>query len=517
VKRWSHFERQRRDALRRLLEHRGRSVLGLCAAVTIVVLVNAFGARFDRRWDFTEGHRYTPGAALRSILVGLPVDVTAIVLLSHSDPLSPTVGQLLESYRSYTHHLQIEWIDPERDPVRFLSRQTELGMKAGHSEDDRPTSDAVLVFVSRGRRYYVEPEEILGLDPEPTDSTSHFEHAVAVALRTLLDRSSPTVCFTTGHRELSLTDRSPVGLSLLKERLERDTVVTRTVDLAASPPESLEGCRLVIVAAPDVPLSPFARRRLTEASADESLLLLGGIVPDSEGRLSSVGIESLAELGGIAIGRDVVLEMDDAFRLPNLFGETFLATPSEHAVTRGLLRGQSDAPLRVVVSLAPSLKELPNSSARPLLSSSSNSVTLSDVSQSAIAQVETSPTAGTKSHVVAMAGPVAGARGEDRRIAVAPVNVVQNRSFETPTLLVTQAFGMSLISWLLATQAATVEMDPRVGRSAMVELSAQELTEIARYTTLVMPGSFLLAGLGTWLIRRRRPNRDVERKREVPN
>jgi hypothetical protein len=482
-----------------------RCHLGVVAGIAIAVLVNLFAIRFDRRWDFTSDHRYTPPAALRTILEGLHDDVTVVVLLSRTDPLASAVEQLLSSYRSMTRYLTVDWVDPDRNAVRFLARQSELGLAPGRTEDGRVTGDAVLVVVARGRRYYIEAQDIVGLDPDAADSTSHFEHAIAVALRTVFEQSPPTVCFTEGHRELSISDRSPLGLSRLSERLMRDATTSRSVDLANGNADALSGCHLVVVAAPDVTLSPQAVQRLTQAAAHSSLLLLGGVVPDADGHLTTVGLEPLARLGGISFGADVVVELDSAYRLPNLFGETFFSTPSEHPTTRGLLRGRSTSPLRVVVSLAQSLDKLPGSEAWPLLSSSPKSVTLNDVSQQAIASIETKRQ-GARSRVVAMAARLEG----QRRIVVAPANVLQNRSFETSSLLVTQAFGLSLVSWLLANEASLVDFEPRPNRVAEFELSEQELADIARYTGLVMPACCLLVGVSVLLLRRRSPNRRTE-------
>jgi hypothetical protein len=500
---WSSWvERLHQTGLRRICGLLCHGQLGMVAAVCVAVLLNLFGIRLDRRWDFTADRRYTPTAALRTILEELPADVTVVVLLSRADPLAPTVDQLLSGYRLMTQHLAVEWLDPDRDPVRYLSRQSELGLGAGRTDDGRVGSDAVLVIVARGRRYTIEPSDLLGLDPDAGDSTSHFEHTLAVALRTVFEPASPTVCFTDGHRELSTTDQSPLGLSRLKEHLEHDAVATRLTNLADSDEHTLAGCRLIVVAAPDVSLSPDALRRLTIAAQTSSLLLLGGVVPGTDGRLTTVGLEPLARLGGIVLGANVVIELDSAFRLPNLFGETFLSTPSEHPVTRGLLRGRPTSPLRVVVSLAQSLEAQPGYQPRPLLSSSPVSVSLQDISEQSLTRIE-STREGAKAHVVAMAGPIHASANEQRRIAVAPSNVVQNRSFETPSLLVTQAFGLSLVSWLLAERASLVEFEPRPNRRVGFELSAQELSDIARYAVLVMPGCCLLAGLGVWLLRRK--------------
>jgi len=477
--------------------------LGALAGLTIAVACNLLSIRFDHRWDLTSNQRYTPSQMVRRILSGLADDATVVVLLARSDPVAPTIDLLLTSYRQLTPHLRVDWVDPDRDPLRFLARQSELGLTAGHTEEGQVTSDAVLVVTARGRRHYVEAQALVELDPDAGESTSRFEHAIAVALNSVLDQAPPTVCFTEGHRELSLTDQSPIGLARLKERLERETMVVKSVDLAGANNDSLGQCRLVIIAAPDVAISENAQQRLKQAATHSSILLLGGVVPDPAGNLASVGLESLASLGGIALGTAVVVEKDDAYLLPGVFGETFYATPLSHPTTRGLMRGQGASPLRVVVSLAQGMRKRPGSFALPLLESSAHSILLTEVSSAHVGADSTGHD-DVGRHVVAMAAPLSGTNPL-LRIAVLPANVLQNRSFDAPSLLVTQAFATSVVTWLVASPSSDLEYAPRPQRDAGAELSAEELGEVARYVGLVMPGCFLLAGISVLLLRRKQP------------
>ncbi|HMA91046.1 MAG TPA: Gldg family protein [Polyangiaceae bacterium] len=488
---------------------RPTAYLGTLAALTIAAMFNLIGIRFDRRWDLTPDHRYTPSPSLQAILKGLHDEVTVTVLLARTDPLAITVDQMLSSYRAQARHLSLDWVDPDREPARFLSKQSELGLVAGRTEEDNVTSDAILVVSRQGKRYAVEAREFVNLDPDAGESTEHFERAFTIALRTVLEQASPTVCFTDGHRELSTSDQSPLGLSRFKQRLEHEAMTTKVIDLARGERDPLLGCELVIVAAPDVALVPHAVTKLTEAAKRASLLLLGGVVPDTEGKLSSVGFEPLAQLIGVRLGLNVVVELDDAFRLPNLFGETFLATPAEHASTHGLVRRQGESPLRVVVSLAQSLEKEAESRANTLLSSSPASIVLPDVSQASLERVTQGDRTHARSFTVAVAGVVGSATAgvEEHRLAITPANVFQNRSFENPSLLVTRSFGLSLVSWLLARKSIVVEPEARPMRPAGFELSAEDLAGIARYTMLIMPGCFLLLGASILWYRRRPPQR----------
>ncbi|MGC4064551.1 MAG: DUF4340 domain-containing protein [Polyangiaceae bacterium] len=91
---------------------------------------------------------------------------------------------------------------------------------------------------------------------------------------------------------------------------------------------------------------------------------------------------------------------------------------------------------------------------------------------SRLAQPEATPaTDGTKSEVVAMAGLIERPALPPNRVVTLPTNVLQNRTFDSPALVVTQAFADSVVAWLTASPGETVEIAPRSERQSGLELS----------------------------------------------
>ncbi|MGC4064553.1 MAG: hypothetical protein QM784_07905 [Polyangiaceae bacterium] len=137
------------------------SRLRTLSVLAIIVVGNLFAARYEHRWDVTTDARYTPSPELARLLRTMPHPTTAFVFLGHGDPLAPSVGQLLSSYANVSSKFVVEWVDPNRDPARFLAKQNELGMPNGtdrrRSGHDRRPRRASLVdrrkvlFDARGR------------------------------------------------------------------------------------------------------------------------------------------------------------------------------------------------------------------------------------------------------------------------------------------------------------------------------------------------------------------------------
>jgi hypothetical protein len=101
-----------------------------------------------------------------------------------------------------------------------------------------------------------------------------------------------------------------------------------------------------------------------------------------------------------------------------------------------------------------------------------------------------------------MAGLVERNGAKANRVIVMPTNLVQNRTFESPALVVTQAFTDSVTSWLTEESAFDIEYSPRRPRPLGLSLSEEEMTQIIRYVLYVMPLSVLMSGFGVFLMRR---------------
>jgi hypothetical protein len=110
-----------------------------------------------------------------------------------------------------------------------------------------------------------------------------------------------------------------------------------------------------------------------------------------------------------------------------------------------------------------------------------------------------------------MAGLVEKNGAKANRVIVMPTNLVQNRTFDSAALVVTQAFTDSVTSWLTEESAVDLELTPRRTRPLGLSLSEEEMTQIIRYVLYVMPLSVLVSGFGVFLMRR------SDGRREKPN
>jgi hypothetical protein len=484
--------------------------LGVVASAVLLVNLNVLGARWYERWDFTSDKLYTLSQPTRELLASLlqPVDVE--VLLSKSDPLTVSVRHMLEAYGTETRQLRVRYVDPDRSPAEFLAVQQKYQILAGKAEDGRIITDAAIVLGQGDKHWFVTSDELVQLDEDSGRARPALELALSTALDNLRRSEKAKLCFSTGHREPTLDDAGPQGLSQLKKRLEKSNYEPVSVD-ASAPQVSYAGCIAVVVPTPEREFGADEARRLTDyvQSGGNALLLLSPNVGEA-GKVRGTGLEPLLELAGVQLGRDVVLERDKAERLPSGSGELFFAKLRPHPITRGVLHEDDKLSSRVLVAQARSLQV--NGGATLVMESSSSAIALRDLSPLGDGPAGSGLEQGLepKSFGVAaareLAKPPGGAAAHGPRLFVSGAsNLAWNRNFQDPALYGNQRLIENVISWLAA-RPSILNVPQKAEREVGVSLTEESLEEVQRYVLLYMPlSSGLLAAFV--LLRRRNDER----------
>ncbi|HKY34745.1 MAG TPA: GldG family protein [Polyangiaceae bacterium] len=489
--------------------------LGVLAAGVLLVNLNVLGARWYKRWDLTSDRLYTLSGPTRELLRSLdrPVDVT--VLLSNSDPLTPSVRHMLESYATDTRQLRVRYVDPDRSPAEFLAVQQKYQILAGKAEDGRIVTDAAIVVAwddagasEGGAHWFITADELVHLDEDSGRSRPALEQALSSALANVRRTEKAKLCFSAGHLETSLDDAGPEGLSELKQRLLKNNYTVETVDLTA-PQLRLEDCSALVVAAPKRELGSEAAQRVGEyvKVGGSALLLLPPTLGDDKVR--PTGLEAMLSSAGITLGQDVVLERDAEQRLPRGSGELFFAKLLPHAVTRGVRHEDEKLSSRVLVVQARSLSVTGSEAgAKLLLQSSEQALSLKELSALAdsgrISELEAqSPHKSLGLAAACQLGRPPGGklRGDGRLFVTGASNLGWNRNFHDPALYGNQRLIENAISWI-ASHPVMISVPEKSERELGLSLSEESLGEVARYVLLYMPGSVAL--LGAFVLLRRR-------------
>jgi hypothetical protein len=492
--------------------------LGVLAAGVLLVNLNVLGARWYKRWDLTSDRLYTLSGPTRELLGSLDKPVNVTVLLSNSDPLTPSVRHMLEAYAADTRQLRVRYVDPDRSPAEFLAIQQKYQILAGKTEDGRIVTDAAIVVAwddaaapsgGDGTHWFITADELVHLDEDSGRSRPALEQALSSALANVRRTEKAKLCFTTGHLETTLDDHGPEGLSELKQRLLKNNYSAESVDLAA-PQLRLDDCSALIMATPKRELGADAARRVDQfLNAGGSALLL---LPPTlrEDKVLPTGLEATLTARGIQLRQDLVLERDAEQRLPRGSGELFFAKLVPHPVTRGVLHDDDKLSSRVLVVQARSLSVsgMASEGAKFVLRSSEQAVSLKELA----ALVDSSRLNEAETHSERSSWGLAAARelgkpaggklpGAGRLFVSGASNLAWNRNFHDPALYGNRRLIENAISWLAA-RPVMISVPEKPERELGLSLSEESLGEVARYVLLYMPGSVAL--LGAFVLLRRR-------------
>ncbi len=346
-----------------------------------------------------------------------------------------------------------------------------------------------------------------------------LEQALSSALDNVRRTEKAQLCFTTGHREPTLEDAGPEGLSELKSRLLKNNYAVANID-GTAPKVSYEGCVAVVVPTPELEWGAEEARRLADyvRGGGSALLLLGPTLGDSS-HVRGTGLTPVLELCGVTLGRDVVFEQDDAARLPRGSGELFFAKLRPHAITRGVLHEDDKLSSRVLVVQSRSVSV--SGGATLLMESSGMAAALEDVGALSDAAGTVDPLRGAAQKSFGLAAarelPLSGgskAAHGSRLFVTGASNLAWNRNFQDPSLYGNRRLIENAISWAAA-RPSMLSVPEKPEREVGLSLSEESLGEVMRYVLFYMPAA---AGLiaAFVLVRRRNAERRSRRAGATP-
>jgi ABC-type transport system involved in multi-copper enzyme maturation permease subunit len=272
-------------------------VLGLGAGGT------ALAADVEAKVDLTADSTNTLTDATRKVLgeVDAPIRLTGF-----AQPFSSEEAQfraLVKQYRAAGADISMDEVDPDVQPARARAAGVSL-----YGE--------VLVEIGDRREVIDGPTE----------------GALTSALHRLAATSARRACFTVGHGERSITDKSPQGLSSVAAQLQSKLFYeAKAVALGVSGArEELVGCTLVVVAGPLVPFLPAELALLEDYGRSDGRLVVlvdGGGPPRDQ-------LNALLARWGVGFGPGVVADLSSLADDPGaVVSSTY---PSSSPATLGL-------------------------------------------------------------------------------------------------------------------------------------------------------------------------------------
>jgi len=270
-----HFDTLKAFSATRATRLGANSVLMTVLFAGILVIVNFLAARHAVQWDFSETRHFTLSPQTHRVLSGLAREVRITVFVQERSATFNTYRDLLDSYRSHSDNLRVDYVDPERKPG--IARQ---------------------YGVTRADMAVVES----GAQTARVSTASEAELTGAL-IRVSRDEKKRIV-FLEGHGERGTDDARKEGLSAVKSALEKQGYEVGTLTLLQESAVPANTAVLVL---------PGPRRSVT---ADEQERIARYV--DGGGRLlllldpeSQAGLDPLLARWDVTAGKGVLVDFQD--------------------------------------------------------------------------------------------------------------------------------------------------------------------------------------------------------------
>ena len=248
----------------------------MAAGIFFAILLVAYqiAGRQNHRLDLSREKIHSLSPEGREVLKRLSGErITVRAFFADGDPARKEFEMMLREAATHHRRFHFEFLDPDRFPSEA---------KQSRIENYRTT-----VIDCGGRE-----ERIQGT----------AEEAVVNALIRLAHPEVRTICFTTGHGELSFSDTERNGISEWKRVLEDQPFQVREIDLGGG---DLSECRAVVMAGPHYEMLPKETEALQKIAKDgKGVLLLIDPMDPGEGK----SFQAFLKPFGIELGPDVVVD-----------------------------------------------------------------------------------------------------------------------------------------------------------------------------------------------------------------
>ena len=473
-------------------------------ALVLLAMVNWLGTRHWKRADWTATKLYTLSDKSLNILAGIDEEIRVIVFMTPGSGLYPQVKELLNRYEAACANLELEYIDPDREPLRTQKLAEEFGISLANT----------VVFTAGDRSKYVTSDQMAEFDysgmqmgQPPTLKAFKGEEQFTSAIVSLVAPSVPRVYFVTGHGEPTAGLPGDVGdrsVSVLMESLKRENMETAEISLlSGSVPEDADVLAIV---------GPTRAFTEVEVEALEAFLEGGGRVLaaldpliEPDGSMRSTRLETLFARWDIEVRDDLVI--DPSKKLPFYdLSAVYLDEYGNHPISDGM------EGLAVLFLVTRSVGPAPESEAATLVRTSAEGwgeTNLGQLLRGEPVALDGDDLDGPAPVAAAVEIPVgAGAAGvvddESAQAAATRLVVFGDSDFLADSEIANAGnlvLAVNAFNWL-ASQERSVGIPSRDLEQVSLYLSSAQMNTILLVVLVLMPGAAILAGVLVW--RRRR-------------
>jgi gliding motility-associatede transport system auxiliary component len=457
-------DRVKGKSLQRVLQGANLALYTLIG-IGIIILVNWFVNRHDKRWDLTPNKEYSLSPQSKKMLKGLKQNVT-IYAFDHKEAFGER-RDLLGEYASASHYISVRYVDPDRQPA--LAK--EYGVQ----------SYGTIEVVSGARHFQAQTTD---------------EEGVTNALIRLL-MGEKTVYFMQGHGERSISETGRDGFQNFAKELNNESYQTKTLMLLQKNVIPAD-CEVLVIAGPKhdyLPAEIATISKFIEGGGRALFMLDPGVkLPNLDKLLSG---------WGVTVRNDLVVDLNPVARL---FGTTpvmpLIIKYGTNPIVEPLQRTATLFPMSRSLNISTDTKS--GASPEMLCETSGDSFGVEGFNPN-MEKVSFQPGKDIKGPLtVAVADTIGSEGGNDNKTAGRLV-VTGTASLGANAYLGFQGnkdLVMNMINWLSA-EENLISIRPKSQEHQTLNMNERQMSLLRYLGIFGLPLIIILVGTGVWWRRRR--------------
>ncbi len=302
----------------------GYAALVSALAITLVVAVNLMVEKIPASVDLTRQKLFSISAQTLEILKGLEEKVT-IYGLYETGKEPEFVAEILEKYQNASAKVNVEYVDPYRNPG-FLNKY--------ENEDNPPGENSLIIELGNSFKT-ISHFELFNYSPPSAENplaarralSFKAEEKITGTILALTGAANPTVYVLQGHLEEPFPHE-------MRRQLERENYSIKELNLLTEDAVPQDADILLMIG-PGKDLSDQEEKKIREFLFERRghvLFLIDIIAKDSK----LTNIEGLLRSYGVEMQPALILEQDPEYHLPQ-FPIGLIPSIQIHSITAGLI------------------------------------------------------------------------------------------------------------------------------------------------------------------------------------
>jgi ABC-type uncharacterized transport system involved in gliding motility auxiliary subunit len=462
----------RKTVTGRQVRYGSNAFILLIAVLGILIVVNYLVYTNNKQWDLTEDQSNTLAKESVDVLKSLPQNVVAKAFFTTSGSNTASkqnAEHLLEKYVSAGGgKFQYEFIDPNKDPVA--------------AQDAGIQNDATIILYMGNAKQSV---------------TSIAETDVTGAMIRLMNPGEHVIYFLTGHGEFSIDGSGNQSYSMLKAALEAKNYTVKSLNLLTTNAIP-QDASVIVIAGPMKPLSDSEISLLDAyVQSGGSLVVMEEPVINTEfGDAGDPLADYLTKTVGITLGSDIVVDVQAAQQLQ----QPYVAIADQYgqpAITQKM---------NEMISVFPTTRSVTSDDTTGSDYTKTVLVKTSDQSWAETDMASVKDNTVKPDQGVDLFGPVSIAVTAEGTTNQARLVVFGDSDFASDATY--NAYGngdliINSIDWA-AKEENIISLTPKTTvQRTLIQPKGYTMNLILLGVLVVLPGIVLVAGVGSWMSRRR--------------